>query len=168
MAKKLLLFIFSLFIISIISFIVFMRLNSLNFFTTNIPNKIPQGFKRISIVKKIPPEKDWYFIVTYENPQKQQIIFHYEPHRDIRCEGGFWQKNLLDFRPAGSSKGCSFYMDQLKNNKFVQLHWFLWNKDDKTYHIYDQESVLAEKEVMNMADSVGQKIVIVQDLTKKK
>mgnify|MGYP001592041588 CR=1 FL=1 len=166
--KKIILFLLVIIVTIVISFIVTMKLNSYNLFRVNIPKKIPQGFKRISIVKKIPPEKDWYFIATYENAKKQQLIFHYEPHRDIRCEGGFWQKNLLDFRPAGSSKGCSFYMDQLKNNKPVQLHWFLWNRDDKTYHIYDQESVLAEKEAMDMADSVGQKIVIAQDLTKKK
>ncbi len=166
--KKIFLILLVILVTLIISFLVTMRLNSYNLFKINIPKKVPRGFKRVSIEKKIPPEKDWYFIVTYENSKKQQIIFNYEPERPIRCEGGFWQKNLSEFRPAGSSKGCSFYMDQLKNNKFVQLHWFIWNRGNKTYHIYDQESVLAEKEVMDMADSVGQKIVIAKDLTKIK
>lgn len=135
----------------------------------NVPKKIPKGFKRISIVKKIPPELDWYFIVTYENAKKQQIIYNFEPQRALSCEGGFWQKNLSEFRPAGSSKGCSFYMDVYKNKTTpVRLHWFLWNKGNRTHHIFDQESILTDKEVMDMADSVGQKLVIAQDLTNKK
>ncbi len=169
--QKLLLIIVSLlmiFIISIISFIVFMRLTSLNFFTMNIPNKIPKGFKRISIVKKIPPEKDWYFIATYENAKKQQIIFHYEPRRNIRCGQDPWKKDLSVFRPTGSSEGCSFYLEHLKNNKTARLHWFLWKKDNATYSMYDQESVLTGREVIGMAESIKPEKVIAKDLTNKK
>lgn len=152
----------------IISFIVFMRLTLFNFFTMNIPEKIPKGFKRISIVKKIPPELDWYFIATYENPKKQQVIFHYEPHRNIRCWQERWKKDLAVFKPAGSSEGCSFYIDNFVNNKPVSLHWFLWNKDNNTYHIYDKESVLTNQEAMDMAKSIGPERVIAKDLTNKK
>lgn len=133
----------------------------------NIPKKTPQGFKRISLVKKVPPELDWYFIVTYENPNKQQVVFHYEPHRNIRCWQEPWKQDLAAFQPSGSTEGCSFYIESSVNNKTVNLHWFLWNKGNNTYHVYDKESVLTSREVVDMAESVRPEIVIAKDVTKK-
>lgn len=166
--KKIVLIIPVIIITIVISFFVTMRLNSYNLFRVNTPKKVPAGFRRVNIEKKIPPEKDWYFIVTYENPKKQQVVFHYEPHRNIRCGQDPWKKDLAVFKPAGSGEGCSFYIENFVNNKQANLHWFLWNKGDNTYHIYDQESVLTNQEIMSMAESVGAEIVIAKDLTNKK
>lgn len=166
--KKKLVISFIFFIISVLAGYEVSRFRGYIFSQIGMPTKMPQGFRRISVEKKIPPEKDWYFIVTYENTKKQQIIFNYEPQRPLFCDGGFWQKNLSVFKPKGSSKGCSFYLDVYKNNKPVQLHWFLWNRGDKTYSIYDHESILTDKEAMTVANSVGQQLVIAQDLTNAK
>jgi hypothetical protein len=135
----------------------------------NIPQKIPQGVKRIRLEKKTPPEFDWIFITTYENTNKQQVVFNQEPHRNIRCTGDKWQENLSVFKPTGSSEGCSFYIAYLnKENKTVRLHWFLWNINNTTYAIYDRESILSKQESMDLAESIKPEIVIAKDLTNKK
>lgn len=167
--KKVLIILALIYIIIQILFIVNMRLNAYNVFVVNIPKKNPPGFKRVNIVKRIPPEKDWYFVTTYENSDKKQVIFNYEPQRNIRCGQDWWKMNLEVFRPKNSTLGCSFYQEHLNNqNKMTKLHWFLWNVDNNTYHIYDEESLLTNQEVMEMAESVGREIVIAKDLTKIK
>ncbi len=147
---------------------IYLKSNSYNIFIINKPDYIPKEFKKISVVKKIPPEKGWVFITTYENSQRQQINFDAEPHRNIRCWQEQWKKNLKLFRPKNSIDGCSFYMDYLNNNKTETLHWFLWNVDNNTYAIYDQESILTNQEAIDMAQSISPQINIVKDLTLKK
>lgn len=158
----------------ILSFMVsyYLKVYENSFLKINLPNKIPNGFTRRSIEKRLPPDIAWMFIVKYENDKSQQIIYKIEPQRAFICEGNYWKEGRLEFKPIGSSDGCSMYqgdMNNLQKNSVKKLlHWFVWNKDNVTYNIFDPESILTNKEAMDMADSISQQTIIAKIITTNK
>lgn len=163
--KKKLIITFIIFIFLLISYSI-IRKYSYNTFIGQIPGKVPNGFSQTSIIKKTPIEKDWLFAATYINNKNKQIVFHFEPIRNIRCYSEPWKKNLKKFAPINSIKGCSFSLDYMNNNKPTILRWYLWNKDKYTYHIYDKESILTHQEAIDFANSVKHQLFIAKDETK--